>query len=145
MIHSRIHQRLEDEQCDDQCGFRPGIRIEDAIGTAEILISAAHEYGLELWMANLELKKAFGRVEHHALFSALRDQGLCNDELALLLDLYTDQTGSANGSRSFDIMRGVKQGDTLSSLLFNAVIEHVFRRWKLRLAGEGWLINHHHD
>ena len=35
-------------------------------------------------------------------------------------------------------MRGVKQGDALSSLPFNA---GPFRRWKSRLLFEGWLID----
>ena len=56
-----------------------------------------------------------------------------------MLDLYTDQRGSANGSAEFDILRGVKQGDTLSSLLFNAGLEHAFKKWKNRLKDHGIL------
>ena len=58
--------------------------------------------------------------------------------MALLLDMYWDQTGSANDSREFPISRGVKQGDTLSSLLFNAVIEAVFITWKTKISDHGW-------
>ena len=64
--------------------------------------------------------------------------------MALLLDLYEDQSASANGSRTFPIRRGVRQGDVLSSLLFNAVLETVFRRWKTKLSEHGWLIQPDH-
>ena len=140
MLHYRIHDRLEAAQAPDQCGFRPGIRTEDALGINETIISGSAEYGIPLWIASLDLKKAFDRIEHSSLFDALRQQGLDQSEIALLLDLYTEQRGSANGSYEFDVLRGVKQGDTLSSLLFNAGLEHVFRKWKLRLADHGILV-----
>ena len=51
------------------------------------------------------------------------------------------QVGSANGSRDFTIVRGVRQGDVPSSLLFNTALEAVFRNWKRRLVEHGWLIS----
>ena len=35
--------------------------------------------------------------------------------------------------KTFPIQRGVKQGDVISPLLFNAGLEHAMRKWKLRL------------
>ena len=32
-------------------------------------------------------------------------------------------------------------GNVISSLLFNAVIEYVFQRWKRRLSFHGWLLS----
>ena len=91
-------------------------------------------------MASLDLKKAFYRVEHSSLFGALRQQNIDDPSIALLLDIYYGQHGIVQGSRSFDISRGVRQGDVISSLLFNVVIEHVFQRWKRRLSFHGWLL-----
>ena len=82
MMYRRLRGRLDDAQSDDQAGFRPGIRIEDAIGTAESLISACIEYDMDLWIASLDLRKAFGRLEHFAIFESLRDQAVTNPEIA---------------------------------------------------------------
>ena len=93
----------------------------------------------------MDLRKVFDRIDHIAMFQALREQGVEDPEVALLLDLYAHQVGSANGSRVFDIQRGVKQGDVISSLLFNAALEFVFVRWKARLQSHGWLLHSDHE
>ena len=138
MLYGRIRPLLDAQQSEEQTGFRAGIRIEDALMIFETMASRCAEFQLPLWMASLDLKKAFDRVEHFALFEALRDQGLPEAELAILLDLYWDQTGSANGSRRFSILRGIKQGERFSSLFFNVVIENVFWHWKDKLDEHGW-------
>ncbi|OLP93183.1 Retrovirus-related Pol polyprotein from type-2 retrotransposable element R2DM [Symbiodinium microadriaticum] len=51
--------------------------------------------------------------------------------------LYSSQTGSVSDSRKFHIGRGVKQGDIISPLLFNAGLEHAIREWKACLHDEG--------
>ena len=140
MLHNRLLPQLDSHQHFDQCGFRPGVRIEDALLVAETLISKTLEYHLPLWMVSLDLKKAFDRVHHNALFDALRGQDVDDPTIALLLEIYSGQRGCVHGSREFDIARGVRQGDVISSLLFNAVIELVFKRWKLRLSHHGWLL-----
>ena len=91
-------------------------------------------------MASLDFKKVFDKVEHASLFEALRHQQIDDPTIAVLLDIYYGQHGRVQGSRSFDISRGVRQGDVVSSLLFNAVIEYVFQRWKRRLSYHGWLL-----
>ena len=145
MIFARLKGILEGNQSPDQTGFRTGIRLEDALATAEIVISKTGEWNLPLFIASLDLKKAIDRIEHEALFASLRSQGVDEPHLALLMDIYFGQVGSANGSRDFNIERGVRQGDVLSSLLFNAALETVFRNWKRRLTDQGWLISPEHE
>jgi len=65
--------------------------------------------------------------------------------IALLAALYSNQSGIVNGSDSFEINRGVKQGDIISAMLFNAGLEMAFRRWKLRLQEHGILLAAHHE
>ena len=56
----------------------------------------------------------------------------------LFAALYDGQRGTEDGQVFFDIRRGVKQGDVLSAVVFNCVIDMAFRRWKNRLSGHGW-------
>ena len=84
-------------------------------------------------MASLDLKKAFDRILHAPLLDALAQQGLEPGYVSLIAALYNGQTAKVNGSRAFSIQRGVRQGDVLSSLLFNAGVESAMRKWKQHL------------
>ena len=85
------------------------------------------------------MKKAFDRVSFSAIFIALCAQGRCEELIALLVKLYAKQRGSIAGGKFFDIRRGVKQGDVIISIIFNATLELVFQRWKSKLETHGWL------
>ena len=51
--------------------------------------------------------------------------------------MYENQFGNIGNDKTFRIKRGVRQGDVLSSLLFNAATEMVIRRWKQKLTDHG--------
>ena len=104
------------------------------------MIGETSEWNLPLWIASLDLRKAFDRVLHRPLFETLRYQNVPEGYIHLLAALYKQQKGSVDGKQLFDIDRGVKQGDTLSAMLFNAAIEEAFCRWKLKLSSEGFLL-----
>ena len=57
--------------------------------------------------------------------------------------VYSSQSGAVHGGRPFDIQRGVKQGDILSPMLFNAALECALRKWKLKCEHHGIAMAHH--
>jgi len=95
-----------------------------------------------LWIAAVDYVKAFDSVEHRSLWDALSEQGVPPGYVELLKKLYSDQKGMVvtdQWSKYFDISRGTKQGDPLSSLLFNSLLEHILRKlkptWSARRVG----------
>ena len=132
MLYYRLYPILDVYQPDDQFGFRKNKRIENVFVILENLIGKADEWNIPVWMISLDLRKAFDTIKFLPLFAALRRQGVPEAYVQLLGALYEKQKGSVNGSFYFDILRGVKQGDVLSSMLFNAGLEASFREWRLR-------------
>ena len=122
MVYTRVKPILEAQQSKDQVGFRSSAGVGDAC--------LFKVYGM--WCASLDLRKAFDRIEYNAVFDAMKVQGVPHAYLKLLASLYHDQVGVVQGQK-FPIKRGVKQGDVLSPLLFNAGLEYAMRKWKLRV------------
>ena len=132
MVYKRVKPILEAQQSKDQIGFRSFVGVDDAFAVFENVCSKSMEWSVPIWFASLDLRKAFDRIEYNALFDALKMQGVPHAYLKLIASLYHDQVGLVQG-KQFQIKRGVKQGDVLSPLLFNAGLEHAMRKWKLRV------------
>ena len=136
LIYHRIRHQLDAFQSEDQFGFRPGRSTSHALLILESMLSKGVEYNVPMWVVTIDLKKAFDRVDHTALFNALRQQ-MDPEYVSLLEKLYEIQYGNV-GSHRFRIARGVRQGDVLSPILFNAILEHAMRKWKLKLRPHGF-------
>ena len=85
-------------------------------------------------MVNFE--KAFDTVNHAMLWEALELQGMPQSYIFLLKKLYQEQSAKVRmdtDSRSFDMERGVRQGDPISPLLFILVMDQILKplaaRW----------------
>ena len=150
VIYARIQPILDVHQSCDQAGFRSGYSCDDHLFTLNLLIEGAEEWRTDLWLATVDFRKAFDCVNHGALWQALAEQGVPEQLLALIRRLYTGQQGIIAldvDSKTFPILRGTKQGDPLSSLLFISVLEHMMRplkrKWTAR--GYGFDLNAHDD
>eukprot|EP00959_Pyramimonas_sp_CCMP1952_P356129 7458315-Pyramimonas_sp.AAC.1 len=93
-----------------------------------MLQEKCHEWQCGLWLAALDFKKAFDCVEHRSLWRAIARHGVPSGYISLRQKLYTGQTARVRTdclSKPYEIQRGTKQGDPLSTLLFNCLIEDV--------------------
>ena len=92
----------------------------------------------------MDVEKAFDRVHHSSLFEALMDFEVDASVVAALYNLYSGLQASVEiwlgvESRRFQVQRGVRQGDPLSPLLFNMVLNKVLAdlrpEWRRRKYG----------
>ena len=138
LVWLRIAPLLEAAQCKDQCAYRPGYGSDEALHCVEYMTGFAHAFKVDLWIVSLDLSKAFDKVFHECVIEAIFEQSVDEAHACLLQELYWEQTGQVGSSDWFQIFRGVRQGDVLSPSLFNAVMEMVFKRWKIQLSVQGW-------
>ena len=90
-------------------------------------ILARYVPGVPLYIGTIDFTKAFDRIKHSAIWSSLQFYGVKPAYVRLLQRLYRQQEGTVltdKESDAFPIKRGTKQGDPLSSLLFNTVLQY---------------------
>ena len=97
------------------------------------------ERGIKLWVAIVDFMKAFDSISHQSLRgNRLTKCGLESHHYKCLVRrLYAEEKGSVSTDKEsdmFEIKRRAKQGDRLSSLLFNTVLQMALKddveRWR---------------
>ena len=78
-----------------------------------------------MWTATIDFMKAFDSITHNSIWDALKSCGIEHHYIHFLRKLYTNQKATVltdEESDMFEIKKETKQGDPLSSLLFNTVL-----------------------
>ena len=135
MLCGRVKHMIIEQQSVDQAAYRKGFNTEDHLISLTLLTEACAEWNVHIWLGLLDFEKAFDTVEHKPLWKALQELQVQEEYIDLLKTLYCRQSSTVlagKESRPFDLERGVKQGDPISSLLFLSIMEVIFRRVKAR-------------
>ena len=130
ILYKRIQDLVDDRLGEEQFGFRSGRGCVDAVHVLRTVVEKSSEWGEPLFMAALDVEKAFDRVHHADIFAALIRSGVSPRMVATLRDLYSNLHAkvflwAGAESRNIPVQRGVRQGDPLSTLLFNLVLNGV--------------------
>ena len=124
-----IKQISEDILPETQCGFRQNRSTSDMIFVARQVLEKSREQHRELYMAFIDLSKAFDSVDRPLLWEILRRSG-CPPKFVRLVQLLHEgmqarvKVGSLE-SEPFDVTRGVRQGCVLAPVLFNIYVRYV--------------------
>ena len=142
VVCGRIKRGLIAEQSYDQAGFRPDFSCDDHLFAVTLLTEKCNEFNRPLWVATIDFKRAFDSISHASIWEALNAQKVPSTYVNVLSRLYQGQNARVRvdcTSRKFDIQKGTKQGDPISPIIFNAVLEQVMRavksKWRARKIG----------
>ena len=136
-LYGRLYPMLDQNQAEDQAGFRKIYQTTDHLATYRMMEQKCQEWGIKMWTATVDFTKAFDSISHNSIWDALKSCNVGNEYVSLLRKIYKDQKASVQTdeeSESVDIQKGSKQGDPMSSLLFNTVLQYSLRddirRWQ---------------
>ena len=111
----------------DQAGFMKNRRIEDLTELVKLMIANCELNEENGVIVCLDQEKAYDKIRHEFLWATLEKFGLPEHFIKTVQALYQDAETVVilNGvlSLPYKVVRGVRQGDPLSCLLFNLAIE----------------------
>src|SRR6059036_14178 len=123
-----------------QFAFSPDKGTTDAIFIVRQVQETFLGKQKELWIAFVDLEKAFDRVPHEVLWWALRRVGVEEWMVNVIKSMYDGVTTAVkrNGveSESFEVKVGVHHGSVLSPILFNIVMQAIADNFKKGLPWE---------
>ena len=132
VVESLIRQRVEIDEM--QCGFMSGCGTTDAIFIIRQLQEQHLTANKPLYMAFVDLEKAFDRVPRDVIWWAMRKLEIDEWVVQLVQSMYTDvrsRVRVGNGySEEFGVAVSVHQGSVLSPLLFIIVLEALSREFR---------------
>lgn len=131
IIRNRLEVHLEAEIGDYQQGFRKGRSTIDAIHILTQTIEKCAEYNIELHMLFIDFKQAFDSLIRYKLVEEMQNLNIPKKLINLIKmtmerseAVVTTHEGTTN---AFNIETGVRQGDALSTSLFNIALEGSIR------------------
>ena len=142
MLNLRLTSVVEDHNLlgEIQAGFRKTRSASDNLFVLDTILSKAKEMGQQVHKSFIDLTKAYDTVNRPLLWEKMRKMGFSDSFISKIKALYTDDciTSNINGRTTMPIYlsRGVKQGCSLSPLLFALYIADLGN--ELSTCGDGF-------
>ena len=141
ILIGRVRSRTDVGLDEEQCGFRTGRGCVDQVYSLKCILEKMSEKQKVVYMAFLDLEKAYDRVPREALWDVLKVYGIGGKLLHAIKSFYKCSESCVRvcqeESEWFEVKVGVRQGCVMSPWLFNIYMDAVVKEFKARTLGKG--------
>ena len=89
-------------------------------------------------MTFVDFKKAYDSIDRNTLIKVMEEFGIDDKSIKLIQQTLTNTRSQVKflgeWSEPFEIVTGVRQGDGLSPILFNCILEKTIREWRKEMS-----------
>jgi Reverse transcriptase (RNA-dependent DNA polymerase) len=146
-IKNRLEPIVERLLGDYQCGFRANRSVTDQIFVLKQTIAKTYKHKGKLHIMFIDFKQAYDTIVRKMIFEAMKDFNIPPKLIALTKMILENASNrvkiEGRTSEPFQSKRGVRQGDPLSTILFNIVLEKILR--KCKAYSNGTIYHHRHQ
>ena len=139
VLASRLREVMASVIHTDQTYCVPGRLISDNVTLIRDVLEVSSSLAVDTGLISIDQEKAFDRVEHQYLWQTLAAFGFNPGFIAKIQVLYSDIASvlKINGGLSapFSVQRGVRQGCSLSGMLYSLAIEPLLHKLRNDLTG----------
>jgi hypothetical protein len=136
ILYARLLRYTESILGEYQCGFRPNRSTIDHIHLMRQTMEKAYEYNMILYHVFIDFKQAFDSINREKMLHALKLLGIPSKLGRLIHVSLTESKAVINIQNELTdhivIESGVRQGDALSTMMFNLVLEAIARKVDIR-------------
>jgi hypothetical protein len=139
IILDRLRLKVERELPEEQAGFGRGRGTMDMLCCLQVIVVKTFSMNLDAFLLFIDYSKAFDSISQVQLFDILIKMGFPKHLVAMIQNLYINQTATVRWegehSTPFQLLKGVTQGCILSPHLFNIYTEAVMREAEIESMG----------
>ena len=132
MIGRKLEDAVENLLGDYQCGFRKNRSTIDQISALKCIFEKLYEFNIDIHQLFIDFRQAYDSIHRESLFLILREMGIHPKLRRLVRLTLTNSTAMVkiknDKTEVFEIKKGLRQGDPLSTGLFNICLEYVMRK-----------------
>ena len=133
IIYHRLEKRIEENLSEDQFGFRRNRGTREAILSLRTIIEKALRINKNIIIAFIDIEKAFDNVNWNIMLKTLKRLKVDYRDRKIIYQLYKNQTALIGKEQmTAKIGKGVRQGCSLSPLLFNIYVEEAMKEFSAK-------------
>jgi len=126
--------------CEEQQGFWKNRSTTDAIFIIRQVVEKAIEFSKSAFMCFVDLTKAFDRVRLNDVTSIMREENIPEEVVKIIEELNTNTKTrimiNNTLTEEVPVSTGIRQGDSLSPLLFNIIMDRIIK--EVKATGKGF-------